>query len=348
MRESSDRWTIVVLTCRDPETDFRRPLAEELHSLGHDVTYIFLKRRPVVSKLGSGNDGTNYSMPSFLNFMRRSFRAKPRLVVFNSTNLAFAGLSRLLRLIIGGFWIFDIHDDLLYGTKGRARLKAEFREKILMHGSDLLVHAAPTLIERFPNSRHLGNASSVVALPRQHKSYEKVLILASLDERMDFEFLAACAQSAPQLTFDIYGQISSNDPIIRSRLEKLVGTRPNLVYHGPYVNADLGAILQRYAVTLAPYVTSSALTRYIDPLRYYHCLNSGMEVLSTDIPKARDFGSLLHIVDQPAQVGQIIDGLARGSVATRNDGKNASRFNWQRRAQELIEIVRAEAKRVTS
>ena len=49
---------------------------------------------------------------------------------------------------------------------------------------------------------------------------------------------------------------------------------------------SLPELLARTPVMFAPYKMGSKLTRYIDPLRYYHCLNSGMEVVSTDIPQA--------------------------------------------------------------
>ena len=73
MKENKGRWTIVLLTCRDPAKDFRLPLAEELHLLGHKVFYIFLKRRPVVIDMDNSQEKRVFSLPKFLSFMRHNF-----------------------------------------------------------------------------------------------------------------------------------------------------------------------------------------------------------------------------------------------------------------------------------
>lgn len=338
--ENQQRYTIVLLTCRDPATDFRLPLAQELQAIGHDVSYIFLKRRPVLVNMARPQERMEFSLPSFLSYMRRTFRPRSPLLVFNSTNLAFPGLSLFLRALIGGFWCLDMHDDLLYGKTGRARTKAKIAQKMLVAGSDLLVHAAPTLKELFPSSHHLGNASTLEAVPRPVAEYSKVLVLASIDERMDFSFFATAAKSAPDLTFDIYGRISGDDPAVKAQVESLLAEAPNVTYKGGYVNSDLPDLLGRYTVTFAPYVAISPLTRYIDPLRYYHCLNSGMEVVSTAIPKAEDFGDVLHVVTKPEEVAAVVKGLSNGSIPQRNAGGSVENNNWRSRAVRLMEIVK--------
>ncbi|MDC9837960.1 hypothetical protein [Rhizobium binxianense] len=342
MQENKGRWTIVLLTCRDPAKDFRLPLAEELHLLGHKVFYIFLKRRPVVIDMDNSQEKRVFSVPKFLGFMRRTFRNRSPLLFVNSTNLVFPALSRTLRMLCGGLWCLDMHDDLLYGRGGIARLKAQIAQTILLGGSDVVVHAAPTLKRLFPMSRHLGNASSVTAIERPSLDWKKILILASVDERLDFHFLGAAAAANPELRFDIRGHISSGDPKVQQKVDELTAAHPNVHYVGSYINSELPAILGAYAVTLAPYVVGSRLTDYIDPLRFYHCLNSGMEVISTGIPKALDFGNVLHCVGEPAEVGPLVHGLAEGTIARRNIGSTASVYNWKNRAIKLLDIVSGE------
>ena len=330
---------VALLTCRDPATDFRLPLAEELQALGEKVYYIHLKRRPVVRRMDGSEPAREFSLTEFLKFFAARFRSEPTLLVFNSTNLVFPVFSRLLRFVAGGFWVLDMHDELTYGKTGLARFKALVAQRMLIGGSDLVVHAAPTLSELFPGSRHLGNASTLTAIDRPEPDFSRVLILASIDERFDFAFLIEAARQAPDLAFEIHGQISANDPDIRKHVEDTIATQPNVHYMGPYVNSDLPRILGDYVVTLAPYATPSPLTHYIDPLRYYHCLNSGMEVISTPIPKARDFGDSLHIVRRPDEVASLVKGLANGSVAKRNAGSTADIHNWRARAKRLLAFV---------
>jgi glycosyltransferase involved in cell wall biosynthesis len=338
---STKPWHILLLTCRNPETDFRLPLAEALQSLGHDVYYIHLKRRPVVISMGGKDPRVEFSIFAFLLYAFRRFRPLSPLLVFNSTNLVFPGLSRLLRLICGGFWILDMHDELTYGKTGPAKDKALKALQTLLSGSDMIVHAAPTLRELFPTSHHLGNASTVTAIARPRPDFSKVLILASIDERLDFDFLLAAARAAPELTFEIYGQIAGNNPEIRKRVEDAVRTQTNILHRGAYVNSELPRILGDYAVTLAPYMLSSPVTYYIDPLRYYHCLNSGMEVISTAIPKAEDFGAQIHVVHNPTEIGSLVKGLAEGTIARRNAGSTADIHNWKTRAIRVIELADA-------
>jgi glycosyltransferase involved in cell wall biosynthesis len=335
----NERWHIVLLTCRTVSTDFRWPLAQELQALGHHVHYIHLKRRPVVTDLSAAGAKREFTLIDFLTYMRAEFPARKPLLFINSTNLVFPILSHTLRALCGGLWVFDMHDDLLYGKRSLARIKAKAAQRILISGSDRMVHAAPTLGELFPFSTHLGNASTMTTIERPNADFKNILVLASIDERLDFEFLASVAHLNPDLSFHIYGQISGDDARIRSRVDALIETAGNVRYLGPYVNDDLPGILSRYAVTLAPYAIGTRLTYYIDPLRYYHCLNSGMEVISTAIPKARDLEDSLHIVREPAEVGSVLYRLANDRTYRRNSGSTASEHNWRNRANKLMTIA---------
>lgn len=339
---SRDRWRILLLTCRDPATDFRLPLAQELQAIGHNVTYTFLKMRPTVVDMAKPSKRCDYSLPNFLIYAFREFHNTSPLLVFNSTNLAFPLLGWLLRLLCGGCWCFDMHDDLTYGKTGWARTKALTAQRILLQGSDFLVHSAPTLSELFPLSIHLGNASDIQPISRPNPDYFRVLILASLDERFDFDFLSKAAVASPELTFEIYGKISQDDPHIARCVADLGIRHMNIVYRGPYTNAELPRILAEYAVTLAPYVTEPRMTRYLDPLRYYHCLNSGMEVLSTEIPKAKEMEKRLYLVQDPCEVGPIVFSLRDRPSVGRNVAPKITGNDWRSRAVALMQIASAQ------
>ena len=336
-----ERWQILLLTCRDPATDFRLPLAQELQALGHDIAYVFLRRAPILTEMACPDAPHTFSLRSFFGHIRARLDSKSSLLVINSTNLAFPILSNVLRNIVGGLWCFDMHDDLLYGSAGYSRMRAKLAQRLLLRGSDFIIHAAPTLQELFPASHHLGNASSIAAIARPDADFARILILASLDARLDFAFLSAAAAVNPQLSFHIHGQLSQSDPIVEDGLRTLTSGRPNVVYHGPYVNGDLPDLLRNYPVTLAPYITNSRLTRYIDPLRFYHCLNSGMEVISTDIPKARDLEAVLHIADAPEAIGALVERLRDRPETRRNPGSTQLEHNWRNRALKLLDLAAA-------
>src|SRR5262249_19838304 len=151
-------------------------------------------------------------------------------------------------------WCFDRHDDLLYNIKGHRRVRGKIAQRILVCDADILVHSAPTLAELFPTSKHLGNASSTEWCKRTPQiDCERVLILASFDERFDFEFLRSVARQNPNLQFCLHGRISQNDASIKSIVNTLVREEKNIAYAGAYTNHDLPELLRQYAITLAPY-----------------------------------------------------------------------------------------------
>jgi hypothetical protein len=90
----------------------------------------------------------------------------------------------------------------------------------------------------------------------------------------------------------------------------------------------------------APYVTPSPLTDTIDPLRYYHALNAGLEVISNPIPRARELADLLHLFTPGDDFAALIEALRAGS-SLRNPGTTSTQFNWQTKAQRLLDIAEA-------
>ncbi len=330
---------LVVFTCRDPRTDFRLSLVDALRRRGHEVHYIWLKRRPSVSGPFDDDSTVLMSLASCFRYLRRVTNVPGRTTVyFTSTNLCYPALILALRLWCGrGVWCFDMHDDLLYALHGAARLRARIRQAALLRAFDLMVHAAPTLKELFPASHHLGNASSLGPLPREALRFDRVLILASIDERMDFAFLAAVAARCPGISFDVYGQVSRT---VEAAMRALQDAGPNIHYYGPYVTADLIPILQRYAVMLAPYLIADRLTRYIDPLRYYHALNTGMEIITTAIPQAGEFADRLFLVRAADDVAQALERLQADNRARRNPG-TVPPITWDLRAAQLVDIILA-------
>lgn len=328
----------IVFTCRDPRTDFRLPLVDALRRDGHEVHYIWLKRQPLVSGPGIGERAESMGLPACFRYLRRVTSASARTnIYFTTTNLCFPILIFALRTACApGMWCFDMHDDLLYSLHGAARLRARMSQALLLRAFDLIVHAAPTLQELFPNSHHLGNASSVGPLSRREIGFNKVLILASIDERMDFAFLEAVAERCAGVDFELFGQVSST---VQDAMHALRSTRPNVHYHGAYVTTDLVTILESHAVMLAPYRTGVRSTRYLDPLRYYHALNSGMEVITTAIPQAEAFADRMHIVRAPEEVARVLERLRKNSEERRNAGGDPP-ITWEARAAQLVEILR--------
>jgi hypothetical protein len=331
------RLRLFVLTCRDPKSDFRLPLADALRR-DHETYYIWVRRRPVVSGPKSGDTAVELSLLAFLRFIRRFRRDDAINVYFNSTNTYFPGLSALLRLVApAGVWCLDMHDDLRYHNKGLKRWRESLLVSLLRRLSHVTVHAAPTLQELFPDSRHLGNASNILPLARNDRPNDGVLVLASFDERFDFDFLSDLAQACPTIQFHLHGWTRPDDTPTMVQITSVNARHANVHYHGPYKMADLPSILRAYRVSVAPYRTDTMLTHYIDPLRFYHCLNAGLEVVSTDIPQARYMRDWVHVVADVADCADRLAAIRSGELAKQ---PAYSPITWQQRADTLVEILR--------
>jgi hypothetical protein len=338
MPSERTRFRFFIFTCREPAGDFRLPIVEALRD-NYETWYIWLRRHPQVSGPGHRDKPVEMSLPRMLAFIRASGRDDAVNVYFNSTNTYFPGMTVLLRLIAPrGVWCLDMHDDLRYHNQGWRRRREEVIVAVLRLCSHVVLHAAPSLTELFPRSRHLGNASHLLPLCHGGAADDAVLIIASFDERFDFAFLEELAELCPSQSFHLYGWTRSGDPATVQDLRALPGRHANILYHGPYTMADLPGILGRYRVSVAPYRAGSALTRYIDPLRYYHCLNAGLEVVSTDIPQARYMRDYIHVVDSPAACAGALAGIRAGRLAKQ---PAYSPITWHQRADRLVRILRS-------
>lgn len=316
---------IVMLTCRLKDSDFRYPLACEFAALGHPVTHIFLNRRPVMTDVASGRT-TMLSLPAlfrlFFGFRLRQLRP----IVFNSTDLAFPLISIVLRMISGTTWCLDIHDPLLYDSVGFDRWTKGLALSALLSNSDIVVHASPALGELYPGSIHIGNASSVEALPKVRCDESVVLILASLDDRFDFDLLDRVAGSLPERRFEIFGRIHRNKAAVEATLRQITQAHRNVSYMGPYSDTMLPQLLSRYVVTFAPYKVDRT-TALIDPLRFYHCTAANVGVVSTAIPQAVVLRDWIEVVGE----GDDVEGALRRAVINRRGPIRT----WRQVAEQL-------------
>jgi hypothetical protein len=333
-----ERFRFFVFTCRKAASDFRLPLAEALGQR-YETWYIWLKRRPIVT--GPRQGGAPQEMPllRFLMFMIRFRRDDKVNVYFNSTNTYFPGIMSFLRCFAtAGVWCLDMHDDLRYHNTGLTRLREDLIIRLFSACSDVIVNAAPTLAELFPRSQHLGNASHIRPLVRDAKADSGVLIIASFDERFDVDFLSQLAALRPEMQFHLHGWTRPDDPVTAEKIRILRKERANIHYHGAYTTEDLPAILGAYRVSLAPYLTDNPMTRYIDPLRYYHCLNAGLEVVSTDIPQARHMEQWIHVVQDVNECAETLEAVQAGRLAKQ---PGYTPITWEQRADRLADILLA-------
>jgi len=332
------RFRFFVFTHRNPRSDFRRPLVEALRQR-YDTYYIWLKRRPSVSGPRGNDPAVEMSPIELARFLWRFKNNDKVNIYFNSTSTVFPVLTAFLRFVARpGVWCLDMHDDLLYHYAGLKRIRAYVGILIMRIFSDVTVLASARLAELFPDSQHLGNASHILPLARDvaTDTDNKVLVLASFDERADFEFLSKVAALCPATQFHLHGWTRHGDDLTPGNLRAICARHANIHYCGPYEQDDLPTILREFRISLAPYVTDIRLNRYIDPLRFYHCLNSGLQLISTAIPQAVDMRKWIHVVRDPAECAETLAKLQSGGLTTRD---TYVPITWHQRVDRLVAIL---------
>ena len=110
------------------------------------------------------------------------------------------------------------------------------------------------------------------------------------------------------------------------------------MYGGPYSLVQVDEILRPFDIGLAPYAASK-LTRFINPDKYYQYLNSGMEVISTDIPQARHMAQYIHIARTAGEIIETASGI-RSDATFRKNKNVTAQFEWDSRADEFVAIIR--------
>jgi hypothetical protein len=346
MRTSKISMRFIILTRRDPSTDFRRSLADALRAEGYPCYVILVRRMLVVEGPHEANPTLRLSPIRFLKFIRK-LNPGETTVVIDSLNLGDPLFCLVIRVILSkAIWAYDIHDDLLYDLQGFKRLCSKISLRVHLLISNLSFHASPSLLELYPKSIRLGNASHLVRREKRlQKNLQQILVLASIDERFDFELVRGILEKGV-IELHIFGSLaegstSKTQKEVRTAFHGLCNDFPNVTYFGAYNNEAIEAILDRYQVMLAPYKVNHFSTRYIEPLRYYHALNRGLEVISTPIPALRDMAAFIHVIESPDDFWGTLRSLSMNADVWRNDSNRFKPITWRARARSLVTIMQA-------
>jgi hypothetical protein len=323
-----------IFSVRSYERDFRQFLGQALGRQGHEVCHVHIGRTTRLVD-GAGGLAEFAGASGFLRLIRRlraDARSADAPVFIDSTGPYTPARSIALRALLGpGLWCYDIFDDMSYDYRGWMRFRTRLAIALLSRLSPLQLTLSGETLRLFPRAVHLDNAAHTGRVERKDPNGRDLVLLSSIDERFDMEFVRSLAALAPDRRLVVYGRAAC-----AQALEALTRERPNIVYRGEFRYDDIGAILAPFAVALAPYAINR-LTEFINPDKYYYFLNSGMEVISTDIPQARRMCGRIHIVHSPADVPEIMERL-RAETSLR---KNAAGplLGWDQRASELLDII---------
>ena len=162
------------------------------------------------------------------------------------------------------------------------------------------------------------------------------MILFEIGRRFDFRLVQQVAALAPDLNIYLYGRVASEDPTIRRELNELCAKCPNVIYRGEYRPGEIN--LAAFGIAFAPYLTDNTLTEFINPDKYYLFLNSGMELISTDIPQARRMKEHIHIARSASEIVGLVARIEFDSTFRKNIDFGRG-FDWATRADDLVQLV---------
>ncbi len=326
---------VIILSTNSPH-GYRSHLADALREQGLIVTFVHLKRAPIIY-LTSHDEGRTTDLASFVMWLRKSCQDHPATLIINSTTTSYPFWSLLLKSICGGLWCFDLYDNFAVVHQDAARRFYEgILQKILAWSSDFVIRPSLTSVEVVPRSLYLPSASHVRPVERVSPDFSKVLILASFEQRTDFQFIEQTARACPQRQFHLLGRMID---MAEQEIARLLQANDNIKYFGAYQDADLGQILGGYAIMFAPYLANNFYTRYIDPNRYRHGLNSGLEVVTTEVPFSHVLGDRLHIVASPEQAASVFEKIEHEPDFRRSLGHPGQIYVWSDVATQLLDMA---------
>jgi hypothetical protein len=324
----------VVLSVRSYATDFRQFLIRALRARGHDVWHVHIGRTTRLT--GADAAPVDFAgasgFPALIRLLRTRIRGPALPVFIDSTGPYVPARSLALRASLGpGLWCYDIFDDMTYDYRGVMALRTKAAIRLLAGLSPVLLTLSGETLRLFPRAVHLDNAAHIGRIEREDANRRDLVLLSSIDRRFDVEFVRRVAELAPERKLVLYGRDETP-----GGLELLCRSLPNIEYRGPFRYDDIATILRPFAIALAPYARNR-LTAFINPDKYYYFLNSGMEVISTDIPQARRMGERIHLATSPQDVVAIADRLQRDPASRKNPAGPV--LGWDQRAGEFLDVI---------
>ncbi len=170
------------------------------------------------------------------------------------------------------------------------------------------------------------------ALPTA-KGRPRIGYVGALNKKVDFELIAEIARARPDWQFVMVGAL---DQTGRPGLIEAVQPLPNVYWLGRLPVEQVPAVIAAMDVCLLPYQRDT-WTANIDSLKLYEYLACGKPVVATDVPAARVFERLVHIVEGGGGfVAAIEMALAEHSPALVDTRRAAAAANtWDMRVAQI-------------
>lgn len=156
-------------------------------------------------------------------------------------------------------------------------------------------------------------------------------------DRLDLNMLKEMARENPEWSLIFLGEVRFSQQA--ESWQKLLAM-PNVHYLGLADISQVPHYLKGFHVGLMPYIQDCHADN-ISPLKLYDYLAAGLPIASTDIPAAREFGSYVHLADNPQGFAQAVrTALSDTTPESRQVRRNvAAQHTWEARAEQLSDLI---------
>ncbi len=241
-----------------------------------------------------------------------------------------------------------------YNRYRRVAIYSELKEeRALVHGVDLTLVTAPSLMERWrgdsPNIALMPNVADTALFSQalepgpDHPKLAgvpmpRVVFMGALDRyKMDFDLLGAVARRLPEVQFICIGPLGSADSTTGADAPR----GPNLRYIGPLPHDELPAALRHASAGIIPYRLND-YTASVSPLKLYEYLAAGTPVVTTSLPgllaQPAD-GALVSQPDPAEFAARLVEAIEYDTAARRRISSRAAAHSWERRMEELESLL---------
>lgn len=172
-------------------------------------------------------------------------------------------------------------------------------------------------------------------IPRPRIGY-----VGALNEKIDFDLLAAVAQARPDWQLVLVGALDLTAHPHKADALRNEAAGPNVHWLGRVPVTEVPAAIAGLDVCLLPY-EQNAWTANIDSLKLYEYLACGRPVVSTDVPAARAFAPLVRIAATPAAFIAAIEAALTDNAAETVAARRAvaAANTWDMRVAQIEELL---------
>ncbi|HFP9402814.1 TPA: glycosyltransferase [Raoultella planticola] len=161
--------------------------------------------------------------------------------------------------------------------------------------------------------------------------------------KVDFELLIHIADSCPDVSIVLIGDIGEGDP--STNAEKL-RMRDNIHILGARPYAVLPAYLKAFDVALLPN-NINEYTASMFPMKFFEYLSAGKNVVSVDLASIQEFSDYLKIAQGNDDFVIKIKDVLNGNIVSREDiDRLARQFTYKTRTDKMFDLIDKKKKNI--